>query len=68
MHLPTKKNKQGVSPAMKRAYEDIPPKTRTTLMAIISTGDKDRIRKAFARVDMSMKDFIAVRKQFTGGR
>ena len=67
-NLPTKKNKQGVSPAMKRAYEDIPPKTRTTLMAIISTGDKDRIRKAFARVDMSMKDFIAVRKQFTGGR
>lgn len=65
-NLSTKKNKQGVSLAMKRAYEDT-GKYKTTLLAALRSGDRDRIRRAFARVDISVPDFLAVHRQFRGG-
>ena len=36
-------------------------------MAIINTGNKERIRKAFSQVDISVRDFLKVRKVFRGG-
>ena len=63
--LPTKTGADGLSLKMKREYQDIEPARRTRLMAIIKTGDKERIRKAFSQVDLS--DFLKVRKVFRGG-
>ena len=65
-NLSTEKNKQGVSLAMKRAYEDT-GKYKTTLLAALKSGDRDRIRRAFAKVDISVPDFLAVHRQFRGG-
>ena len=68
---PSKLSKQtgadGLSLKMKREYQDISPARRTRLMAIINTGDKERIRKAFSQVDISVSDFLKVRKVFRGG-
>lgn len=65
--LPTKKGADGLSLKMKREYQDISPARRTKLMAIINTGNKERIRKAFSQVDISVSDFLKVRKVFRGG-
>ena len=65
--LPTKTGADGLSLKMKREYQDIAPMDRTKLMAIINTGNKERIRKAFSKVDISVGDFLKVRKVFTGG-
>ena len=56
--LPTKTGADGLSLKMKREYQDIEPARRTRLMAIINTGDKERIRKAFSQVDISVSDFL----------
>ena len=65
--LPTKTGADGLSLKMKREYQDIAPRDRTKLMAIINTGNKERIRKAFSQVDISVRDFLKVRKVFRGG-
>ena len=68
---PSKLSKQtgadGLSLKMKREYQDIAPRDRTRLMAIINSGNKERIRKAFSQVDISVSDFLKVRKVFRGG-
>ena len=65
--LPTKTDADGLSLKMKREYQDIAPRDRSRLMAIINTGNKERIRKAFSQVDISVSDFLKVRKVFRGG-
>ena len=65
--LSTKKDKDGVSPRMKRAYQDISKRQRDTLLFVIKSGNSDRIRKAFAKVDLTPSEFLRVRKKFTGG-
>ena len=65
--MSTKTDKDGVSPRMKRAYQDISKRQRDTLLFLIKSGNSDRIRKAFAKVDLTPSEFLRVRKKFTGG-